>query len=381
MGSSFSGRHHGIDWLRIGAFGLLIGYHVAMVFAPWAWVVKWPATFPALVAPMALLTPWRLPLLFVVSGFATRHLLRPGFVAQRSARLLVPLGFALIALLPPEMWVRAREAGYAGSLGRFWLIDGWNPAPAGRIGFPAWEHLWFVVYLWTYTLLLAAAPHPARWQGAVERLLTGGRLLWLPVAALGAARLALMFLVPERHDLSGDWEGHALYLPTFLFGVALGGSPALWHAVRRCARVAVLLAVAAGLVVVMVERAFPGTAVPPHAIAAGERVAQVAMAWGMIVALLAAADRWARVDHPWRAPLAAAVFPAYLVHHPVIVVAAWWLRPTGIGAGAAAAAILALTLAACVAAAVVAARVPVIAPLLGGPMPRRGGSRVAVLRS
>ncbi|MGJ3628928.1 hypothetical protein AB5I41_22475 [Sphingomonas sp. MMS24-JH45] len=78
-------RHHGIDWLRIGAFGLLIVYHVAMVFSPWSWVVKWPETYPALVAPMALLTPWWLPLLFVVSGFATRHLLAGSDSPRREA--------------------------------------------------------------------------------------------------------------------------------------------------------------------------------------------------------------------------------------------------------------------------------------------------------
>jgi peptidoglycan/LPS O-acetylase OafA/YrhL len=274
------------------------------------------------------------------------------------------------------MWVRAREAGYAGSLLRFWLIDGWNPAPAGRIGFPAWEHLWFVVYLWTYTMLLAVAPDPAMWQRGVERWLAGGRLVWLPVAMLGMARIALMFLVPERHELTGDWEGHALYLPMFLFGVALGGSPALWHAIRRDAMPAALLAAVAGLVVVSVVLRYPGTRVPPHAIAAAERFAQVAMAWSMAVALLAAADRWARRDHPWRAHLATAVFPAYLVHHPVIVVTAWLLRPTRVGAGMAAVAILAATVAACVAAAWLARSVPWLAPVLGGPMPRRGGARV-----
>mgnify|MGYP003339104392 CR=1 FL=1 len=144
-----------------------------MAFSPWHWVVTTGHAYTALIAPMALLTPWRLPLLFAVSGFATRHLLRPGFVAQRNARLLVPLGFALIALLPPEMWVRAREAGYAGSLARFWLVDGWNPTPAGRMGFPAWEHLWFVVYLWTYTMLLAVAPDPATYSRAREDGLRG----------------------------------------------------------------------------------------------------------------------------------------------------------------------------------------------------------------
>ena len=48
--------------LAVAAFGLLIVYHVAMVFAPWAWVIHTPRSYPALIAPMALLTqarPWQ----------------------------------------------------------------------------------------------------------------------------------------------------------------------------------------------------------------------------------------------------------------------------------------------------------------------------------
>ena len=67
-------RHYGLDWLRIAAFALLIVYHVAMVFAPWHWVIKAHHTYLALTLSMALLTPWRLPLLFAVSGYASRRL-------------------------------------------------------------------------------------------------------------------------------------------------------------------------------------------------------------------------------------------------------------------------------------------------------------------
>ncbi len=34
------GRHYGMDWLRIGAFQLLILYHVGMAFGPWDYQVK-----------------------------------------------------------------------------------------------------------------------------------------------------------------------------------------------------------------------------------------------------------------------------------------------------------------------------------------------------
>ena len=33
-------RRYDLDWLRIAAFGLLIGYHVGMLYVPWAFHVK-----------------------------------------------------------------------------------------------------------------------------------------------------------------------------------------------------------------------------------------------------------------------------------------------------------------------------------------------------
>ena len=128
-------RHYGLDWLRIAAFGLLIVYHVAMVFSTWDWVIKSPTTYPQLIVPLALLTPWRLPLLFAVSGYASRKLFDksgdPGaFVASRNRRLLIPWGFAMVALVPAEMWVRAREVGYPSGLIHYWLGDYWHWPPS-----------------------------------------------------------------------------------------------------------------------------------------------------------------------------------------------------------------------------------------------------------
>ena len=345
-------RHYGMDWLRIAAFALLILYHIAMVFSPWSWVVKWPHVAGWLAVPMASMTPWRLPLLFVVSGFATRRLLARGggvatFLRTRSVRLLVPLGFAMTALLPPELWVRACEAGYAGSLAHYWATDYWSAHPARGLGFPAWEHLWFVVYLWTYTMMLGAVialDGLAPLDRAAAWVTRGRRLLWVPVALLVTARLALLFVVPDRHGLTSDWAGHAEYIPMFVFGLALGHGDGLWPAVRRQARAATAIAIACGAVVITVEQMWPGERVPPHAVMALDRAAAVAMAWTTAIALLAFADRCLNRDHRWRATLAEAVFPAYLIHHPLIVVTAWALLPAAPPAGVAFAIIAAVTI-------------------------------------
>ena len=57
-------RHLGMDWLRIGAFALLILYHIGMVFVPWGWHVKSEPTIDWVAIPMLATNGWRLPLLF-----------------------------------------------------------------------------------------------------------------------------------------------------------------------------------------------------------------------------------------------------------------------------------------------------------------------------
>ena len=368
-----SGRHYGLDWLRIAAFALLILYHITLVFVPGHWVIKWPETFPALVVPLAFLTPWRLPLLFAVSGFATRRLLMrspslAAFARGRSKRLLIPLAFGLLVLLVPELWVRAKLAGDPLSLGQYWRREYWLPHPRYGLGFPAWEHLWFVLYLWVYTLLLTlvVAKRGPEWvQARIEAFTARGRMLWAPIALLAFARLLLMFVVPERHGLFTDWSGHAQYVAFLLFGFALGGSPTLWRQTAEQARVALPTAALSGCVVAWVEHAYPGNNVPPHLVAAAERAAQVAMAWAMLIVLLHAADRWLNRDAAWRATLAEGVFPAYLIHHPVIVVTTWAILPLGLPAGAGFAIILATTVAACLGFYLLARGLPWLRPVAG----------------
>jgi len=330
-------RHYGLDWLRIGAFGLLIVYHVAMVFSTWDWVIKSPVTYHELTAPMALLTPWRLPLLFAVSGYASRKLFAKSgdvraFTESRNRRLLIPWAFAMVALIPPEMWIRSREQGYPGSLLHYWLTDYWSVTPVYGHAFPSWEHLWFVVYLWAYTMVLAALLIAPGWNAerltrAADRLTSGTRLLWVPIAALVLLKLSVMFILPEKQGLFTDWNAHFAYFPIFLFGFALGGETKLWPAIARLQWPAAAVALVAGITVVCIELAYEGHNVPPHATMMLDRAARLAMAWSTMLVLFQLATRFLNHDHKWRATLAEAVFPLYIAHHPAIIVLAWYTLP------------------------------------------------------
>ena len=59
-------RLYFLDWLRIGAFALLVLYHVGMYYVTWPWHVKSADASAALEPFMRLSSPWRLSLLFLI---------------------------------------------------------------------------------------------------------------------------------------------------------------------------------------------------------------------------------------------------------------------------------------------------------------------------
>nr|WP_203532498.1 acyltransferase family protein [Draconibacterium halophilum] len=90
-------RRYDIDWLRVVAIGLLLIYHIAIVFQPWAMFVgfiKSSEPLENLWKPMTLLNIWRIPLLFYVSGmglfFAMQKRNYPQLLTERTRRILIP---------------------------------------------------------------------------------------------------------------------------------------------------------------------------------------------------------------------------------------------------------------------------------------------------
>ena len=349
-------RHYGLDWLRIAAFFILIFYHVGMVFVPWPFHAKL-AREDAVAPVMMLANSWRLALLFLVAGYASRALLSrgqgtAGFAASRSRRLLIPLLFAMAVVIPPQPWVElVTQHGYTQGFLDFWARDYFGFRRIDGLDLPTWQHLWFVVYLWLYSMLLAlAAALAGRWGPVAQRLYDrafgGWPVAVLPMAWLVAVSAWLFVGQRETHALVDDGVAHASYFPMFLFGVGLAGSRTVLPWLARRWVPLLVVAVAAYLVVSGIERSWPRSRAPyPYGLVyAAMRGVQ---GWATIAALLGIASRYWNRDHRWRAMLTEAVFPFYIVHQTVIVVVAYWLMGSGLSGPAMFAILVAATMAGC----------------------------------
>jgi len=388
MPDQLAERRYDLDWVRIGAFLLLILYHTGMYYVTWDWHVKSPHAAAAIEPLMLLTSPWRLSLLFLVSGVATGYLLErqgvPGFLGRRSVRLLVPLVFGMLVIVPPQSYLEVVEkVQYAGSYAEF--LGLYVTAYQGfcRDGdcliLPTWNHLWFVAYLWVYTLLLygfvraipGCVPRLRAWM---ERRFVGlGVLLW-PIVYLAAARMLLAVRFPSTHALVDDWYNHAVYALVFLLGFALVGARAPWQSVERLRWHALALA-ALGWAFLCVWHGLYGDGTVPLPSIGFRRLWQLvfsAQMWLAIVAVLGFARRHLCRDTVARRYLTPAVFPVYILHQTVIVVAAHALQPVGLDPLLEGVLLVLLTVALCFLGYEAIRRVGVLRPLFGLAFSPRG---------
>ena len=375
-----SERRVDLDWVRIGAFGLLIFYHIGMLYVSWGFHIKSAHRLTALEPLMLVLNPWRLALLFLVSGIATRFMLlnytvRP-LLRSRSTRLLIPLIFGMIVIVPPQAYDQIAESlGYPAGFLDFYTRHyfAFSPQfcrPGPCILLPTWNHLWFVAYLWVYTMalgvVLVALPRLAGWiERSLVTALSGVLLLIVPSVAFAAYRLALLPSFPSTHALFGDWYNHALYATIFLIGFLLARADAFWDAIESQRRLA--LSLAAGFFLsFLVLRWTTESATPPSLLLKlYGAIAYGFYQWLCIVAVLGFARRWLTADSAVRRYLTDAIFPYYIVHQTAIIMIAHELHGRDLPAWLEASIVISGTIAACVLTYEIVRRIPILRPLFG----------------
>jgi acyl-CoA synthetase (AMP-forming)/AMP-acid ligase II len=157
-----------LDQIRAGLMLLGIPYHTALLYTSYPWIVKAGAQSPLLEAFSETLATFRMPAFFLLAGFFAAMFVDPQRPMQWWKNRAVQLGIPLVStalLLNPLMMLA--HVIYAPS-GQGILSD-WG-AMLSRPGRHWVEHLWFLIFLIVYSLMLAATLWLRRRDDVMERL-------------------------------------------------------------------------------------------------------------------------------------------------------------------------------------------------------------------
>ena len=257
-------RRRDLDLMRMFVVVGLVFFHSARIFDTGDFYVKNEPTSDLVTAAIGFAATWGMPLLFVIAGMGISYSLRSrttrDFAGERIRRLLVPLVFGVLVIVPPQVWTELRadaayDESYPEFLPRFLDVEfdpdgfpfviGTDPAT----GLFEWGHLWFLVLLFVFSLLLL----PVIWylrkpkgRRIIDRLAERSNHLWVIVVA-GLPFAVLEAALRSEEDWGG-WNRYS-YAVFLLYGYVLATDRKFGQAFRRHRKSVLIMGVVTFLVV------------------------------------------------------------------------------------------------------------------------------------
>lgn len=351
-------RRRDLDLMRMFVVVGLVFFHTARIFDTGDFYVKNDPTSELVSIAIAFAAMWGMPLLFVISGMGIWYSLRSrtmkAFSGERVRRLLVPLVFGVLVIVPPQIWTRLRaDPGYDESYwqflprfldvqftpGAFPFVVGGDPATA----LFEWAHLWFVILLFAFSLLLLPLiwflRKPACLQ-AIERIAERTDRLWIIVVA-GLPFAVLDAALGGEEGLAG-WSRYS-YAVFILYGYLLATDRRFGQALRRHRKSALILGIVTFAVVGFLfalgsESEGVDTLRDYDSVSLGMRAIKGVSGWLWVVTILGFAARSGQGGRtsPKTKPVPSvlnrigaytseAVLPFYVLHQTVIVLLAFYV--------------------------------------------------------
>ncbi|WP_271711589.1 acyltransferase family protein [Marinigracilibium pacificum] len=332
-----SERLHYIDWLRILAFMTLIIFHCAVPFVEhYSWEINNEETSPWITRIIWWTHQWRLPLLFFISGVGVRFSLKRRTVArffgERTLRLLVPLAFAMFFITPVQVYFDWMQKGRIDM--SYWdfypQVYDIVPYPEGAF---TWSHMWFVAYLFVFTILLLPLFSLSKidWFNRLKPAFN--RLFSKPVSVLLLSIPFILFYFtlfidwPQQGSLIDDWFVFLSSITFYFFGFALSSIKSFWESCLKYRKL--YLTIALTMVVVLFIRYFWNW----EELRPKEQNLDLYIfgfldgvhIWTIILSCIGLAMRYLNYSNYYLGYLNKAIYPFYITHQAVIVASGYYI--------------------------------------------------------
>jgi surface polysaccharide O-acyltransferase-like enzyme len=327
-------RLHFIDYIRVFAFLLLILFHSALPFVNYNWEVKNEQKSDILLSIVLWFHQWRLPLLFFISGVGiyfslkTRNILK--FILERFRRLFIPLVFAMLFTIPVQVYVEYLQKGrIKGSYFDFYPSV-WNfvPYPDGSL---TWSHMWFIVYLLTFILILIPLflmmkiKMIEKYKDKFSNVLSSKYLIFL-VFLIQYYNYYLFYLkYPEQGSLVEDWFVFNTSITYLILGYLLASSNRFWDNCERYRKISLSLAVVTSIIL-FINYYLPNALPKKEGMDAQVYFLLDALQiWSIILTLIGFAKKHLNISSSILQYLNQAVFPFFIIHQTIIVAIGYWI--------------------------------------------------------
>jgi len=336
-----------LDWLRVLAFGLLIFYHIGMLYAyNWGYHYKSEYTSEFLNNIMLWSNRWRMSLLFLISGAAVSFMLAKDsgwrFATKRIRFLFLPLIFGMLVIVVPQVYVEANAKGWMDvpNYWRFWYayldqnsVEFAGHKTAGSLHL-TWNHLWFLPYLLAYSLLIWAifpflqSPRLVDLWGWMANKISMLWVISVPVLVLYFV-IALEEKHPVTHNFVDDWFNHARSFLFFMIGFILVRIPKMWNQLSLWRWHFLAVAILHYIYILFV---FNGGSLGDSALAEIiNRLVWMGNGWFWILALIAWAQHYCKTTPPIIHYFNSGIYCYYIVHQTLIIIIAYYLAPMKLG--------------------------------------------------
>lgn len=275
---------------------------------------------------MLFLNQWRLPILFVISGMGTSYALSKRtatqFAFERTKKLLLPLIFGMLVIVPPQVYVEKFSKGMIkGSYLDFWPAQAFiGEYPEGNL---SWHHLWFIPYLLLFSLVLIPVfiylrnnPNNVILTTTTRISNTRWGLYWFIVPLY----LIEAFVEPffeETHALVGDWFVIINSITLFFFGFLLiSVKETFWKTVENNRKTYLKCGII-GFALLMFTITVFVDSYPRHFT---EAFIKVFSFWSWILTLFGYASKYLNKPSKTLSYCNEAVYPFYILHQTITVI-------------------------------------------------------------
>ncbi|MDW7694571.1 acyltransferase family protein [Flammeovirgaceae bacterium SG7u.111] len=320
-----SKRRYDLDWLRVIAILAVYLHHIGMPFNGDGFHIMNAESSKLLDDIMVYFEQFRLPLLFLISGTGTVLAFSKRtwkqFLKERTGRLLIPLLFGVLFIVPPQTYYQ-----YINEFNSYWQLY-----TQGRF---ETNHLWFIENLYIISILVIPLIIFLRSQKSIALRNWFEKMSSYKIGLLlGGLPLMLGTIILKRYYPTGsssltNFSETFFYTYFFIVGILFASSQIFWDNLKRFRHFHVVVLIVSSLLFYSYYF-IPNNLIEPYLSLSVRWDIWYGLCcllgWSFILAILGYGQVYFNRPSIYLRQMNEAIYPFYILHQTVIVVLGYYI--------------------------------------------------------